>query len=168
MPTISKDNNCVTLINIFTVEPAKQQQLIDLLIRATTTTVGHVQGSFPPVFTAVSMEPRSPFMPSGAVRRTTRPCAAILPLRRTWSRRWRLPGSSRECTRSWRFCPSQPATLNARAAASRPHIRPITKFTRHTNLKEKGITGMPIDRVDGPQLTRYLSHDASDLGCLRR
>jgi hypothetical protein len=36
MPTISKDNNVVTLINIFTVEPAKQQQLIDLLIRATT------------------------------------------------------------------------------------------------------------------------------------
>ena len=42
MPTISKDNNCVTLINIFAVEPAKQQQLIDLLIRSTTTTVGHV------------------------------------------------------------------------------------------------------------------------------
>jgi hypothetical protein len=44
MPTISKDNNCVTLINIFAVEPAKQQQLIDLLIRSTTTTVGHVAG----------------------------------------------------------------------------------------------------------------------------
>jgi heme-degrading monooxygenase HmoA len=44
MPTISKDNNCVTLTNIFTVEPAKQQQLIDLLIRATTTTVGNVAG----------------------------------------------------------------------------------------------------------------------------
>lgn len=44
MPIISKDNSCVTLINIFTVEPAKQQQLIELLIRATTTTVGNAPG----------------------------------------------------------------------------------------------------------------------------
>lgn len=44
MATISRDNNCVTLINVFTVEPAKQQQLVDLLIHATTTTVGNVPG----------------------------------------------------------------------------------------------------------------------------
>ena len=44
MPTISKDNNCVTLINVFAVEPARQGQLIDLLIRATTTTVANVAG----------------------------------------------------------------------------------------------------------------------------
>jgi quinol monooxygenase YgiN len=44
MALISKENNFVTLINIFTVEPARQQQLIDLLVRATTTTVGHVAG----------------------------------------------------------------------------------------------------------------------------
>jgi quinol monooxygenase YgiN len=44
MALISKENNFVTLINIFTVEPAKQQQLMDLLIRATTTTVGNVPG----------------------------------------------------------------------------------------------------------------------------
>jgi len=44
MALISKENNFVTLINIFTVEPARQQQLIDLLIRATTTTVGNVPG----------------------------------------------------------------------------------------------------------------------------
>jgi quinol monooxygenase YgiN len=37
-------NDFVTLINIFTVEPARQQQLIDLLIRATTTTVENVSG----------------------------------------------------------------------------------------------------------------------------
>ena len=42
MALISKENNFVTLINIFTVEPAGQEQLIDLLIRATTTTVGNV------------------------------------------------------------------------------------------------------------------------------
>jgi quinol monooxygenase YgiN len=44
MALISKENHFVTLINIFTVEPARQQQLIDLLIRATTTTVGNVSG----------------------------------------------------------------------------------------------------------------------------
>ncbi len=44
MPLISKDNSFITLINIFTVEPARQQQLIDLLIRATTETVGNVPG----------------------------------------------------------------------------------------------------------------------------
>jgi len=44
MPTISKDQKFVTRINIFTVEPAKQQELIDLLVRATTTAVGNVPG----------------------------------------------------------------------------------------------------------------------------
>src|SRR2546426_951370 len=34
MPTISKDNKLLTLINVFTVEPAKQQQLVALLIYA--------------------------------------------------------------------------------------------------------------------------------------
>jgi quinol monooxygenase YgiN len=35
MTTISTENNYLTLINIFTVNPADQQQLIDLLIQAT-------------------------------------------------------------------------------------------------------------------------------------
>jgi quinol monooxygenase YgiN len=33
-----------SLINVFAVDPTKQRQLIELLIRATTTTVGHVAG----------------------------------------------------------------------------------------------------------------------------
>ncbi len=44
MTTISKDNKLVTLINIFTVDPAKQHQLIDLLLHATETTMRHVPG----------------------------------------------------------------------------------------------------------------------------
>lgn len=44
MALISKETNFVSLMNIFTVEPARQQQLIDLLIRAITTTVGNVPG----------------------------------------------------------------------------------------------------------------------------
>ena len=39
MTTISKSNKLVTLINVFTVKPANQQQLVDLLARATETSV---------------------------------------------------------------------------------------------------------------------------------
>ena len=44
MTTIEKDNKLVTLINIFSVEPAKQQQLVDLLIQATETSMRHLPG----------------------------------------------------------------------------------------------------------------------------
>jgi len=44
MTTISKDTKLVTLINVFTVEPANQQQLIDSLVRATESFVRHAQG----------------------------------------------------------------------------------------------------------------------------
>jgi quinol monooxygenase YgiN len=35
MTTISKDNNYLTLINVFKVDPENQQKLVDLLIKAT-------------------------------------------------------------------------------------------------------------------------------------
>ena len=44
MTTISKDHKLVTLINVFTVEPANQQQLLELLVRATETSVRNVRG----------------------------------------------------------------------------------------------------------------------------
>ncbi|MDQ3064036.1 MAG: antibiotic biosynthesis monooxygenase [Acidobacteriota bacterium] len=44
MVTISKDNNVVTLINVFTVEPENQQQLVDLLVEATEKTMKNVSG----------------------------------------------------------------------------------------------------------------------------
>jgi quinol monooxygenase YgiN len=44
MPTISKGSDLLTLINIFTVEPVNQQELMDLLSEATRTSVRHVQG----------------------------------------------------------------------------------------------------------------------------
>ena len=44
MTTISKSNKLVTIINVFTVEPANQQQLLDLLARATETFVRHMPG----------------------------------------------------------------------------------------------------------------------------
>ena len=44
MTTISKGNELVTLINVFTVEPANQQRLLKLLVRATEASVRHVRG----------------------------------------------------------------------------------------------------------------------------
>ncbi len=43
MTTISKTNHYLTLINIFTVGPTNQQQLVDLLIQANED-VKHVEG----------------------------------------------------------------------------------------------------------------------------
>jgi heme-degrading monooxygenase HmoA len=43
MTTIAKDNRMVTLINVFTVEPARRQ-LVELPIRATQVTVRHLPG----------------------------------------------------------------------------------------------------------------------------
>ena len=44
MTTISKDHQLVTLINVFTVEPDKQQQLIDILTEATEVSMRHLPG----------------------------------------------------------------------------------------------------------------------------
>jgi len=44
MTTIAMGANCATLINVFTVEPAKQQQLLDLLVEATEKTMRHLPG----------------------------------------------------------------------------------------------------------------------------
>ena len=44
MTTISKDAKLVTLINVFTVEPANQQRLVDLLTRVTHASVRHAAG----------------------------------------------------------------------------------------------------------------------------
>jgi quinol monooxygenase YgiN len=44
MTTVSKENEVVTLINVFTVKPENQQQLVDLLIEATEKTMKNLQG----------------------------------------------------------------------------------------------------------------------------
>src|SRR3989442_6577460 len=44
MTTISKDNKLLTLINVFTVEPAKQQELVVLLSQATESSVRYATG----------------------------------------------------------------------------------------------------------------------------
>ena len=44
MTIISKDNKILTLINVFSVDPANQQQLVDLLISATEISVRKMPG----------------------------------------------------------------------------------------------------------------------------
>jgi quinol monooxygenase YgiN len=44
MPSISKENNFLTLINVFTVEPHNQQKLIELLTLATESSVINIEG----------------------------------------------------------------------------------------------------------------------------
>src|SRR5437868_9931515 len=44
MTTISRDVKLITLINVFTVEPANQRRLVELLARATETSVRHAPG----------------------------------------------------------------------------------------------------------------------------
>jgi quinol monooxygenase YgiN len=44
MTTISKGNKLVTLINVFTGAPDHQQEVVDLLARATETSVRHAPG----------------------------------------------------------------------------------------------------------------------------
>ena len=44
MITIAKDGDLVTLINVFSCEPQKQQRLIDLWIRATEERLGKLPG----------------------------------------------------------------------------------------------------------------------------
>ena len=44
MTTIAENTSLVTFINVFTVEPSNQQKLVDLLARATETSVRDVPG----------------------------------------------------------------------------------------------------------------------------
>jgi quinol monooxygenase YgiN len=44
MVTISKDAKVATLINVFTVDPANQQKLVDMLVEATEKTMKNIPG----------------------------------------------------------------------------------------------------------------------------
>jgi quinol monooxygenase YgiN len=44
MITVTKENEFVTLINVFSVDPANQQRLVNLLAQATSKSVRHAPG----------------------------------------------------------------------------------------------------------------------------
>jgi heme-degrading monooxygenase HmoA len=97
MITIDKDNKLVTLINIFTVEPAKQQQLVDLLIHATETSMRHLPGF---ISANIHRSLDGTKVANYAQWRSVedfKPCRRIPPPSHTWSRQPLLPSSSRVC-----------------------------------------------------------------------
>lgn len=53
MTTISKGSQLVTLINVFTRAPEHQQEVVDLLARATETSVRHAPGFEPGMYEVV-------------------------------------------------------------------------------------------------------------------
>jgi hypothetical protein len=106
MPTISKGSELLTLINVFAVEPVNQQELVELLVNATRTSVRHVQG-----FVSASLH-RSLDGTKVAMyaqwRRTITRCDAIRPPLHTWKRPSRSRGSSSGCTKWSRPLTRQP------------------------------------------------------------
>jgi quinol monooxygenase YgiN len=44
VPTIDKENDIVTLVNVFTVDPANQKKVVDMLVEATAKTMQHLPG----------------------------------------------------------------------------------------------------------------------------
>jgi heme-degrading monooxygenase HmoA len=44
MTHISKDQDVVTLINVFTVDPERQQRLVDVLVHATESVIAELPG----------------------------------------------------------------------------------------------------------------------------
>ena len=99
MPTISKESELLTLINIFTVEPVNQQELIDLLVEATRTSVRNVQG-----FVSASLHrsldgTKVAMYAQWGVWRPINRCEAIPPPLRICKRPLHWRGSSPECLR---------------------------------------------------------------------
>ena len=73
MPSISKENKVIALINVFTVEPANQQKVVDMLVRATETTMKNFTGLFQQRFTRVSMEFELQIMLNGEASKISKP-----------------------------------------------------------------------------------------------
>ena len=77
--TISTDQDIATLINVFTVNPDNQQQLIDLLDEATTQVIRHRTGFISANIHASLDGTRVLNYANGATATTSRTCLAIPP-----------------------------------------------------------------------------------------
>jgi hypothetical protein len=72
MTTISTKYKILTLINVFTVTPAKQEELSQLLIDAAEQTMKHLPGFISANITKALMVRESSIMPSGTAGRISR------------------------------------------------------------------------------------------------
>ena len=81
--TIEKGAPLITLINVFTVDPAKQDELIGVLDEATERSSSIVQASYPRTSTGVSMDVMSRITRSGRRAKRWRQCSRALQRRTT-------------------------------------------------------------------------------------
>ena len=86
MVTISKDNDVVTLINVFTVAPEDQQRLVDVLVDATQAVMRKQQGFIRRISTEASTVCGSPTTRSGKAERRLRLCFGTEKRPSTWGR----------------------------------------------------------------------------------
>ena len=80
MTTISKDANLITFINVFTVDPANQSRLVELLIKATDASVRHARG-----FVSSSSSPKPGRHQGHDVRAVAKPGGLRGNAQGTWS-----------------------------------------------------------------------------------
>jgi hypothetical protein len=89
MTTIAENTGVVTLINVFTVEPSNQQKLVDILARATDTSVRDVPGFISAALHRSVDGTRVTMYASGRARSTTSTtnrCVQTQSLHHTWNR----------------------------------------------------------------------------------
>ena len=96
MATITKGRELMTLINVFTVSPDKQEELAQLPVRATDETMRHLPGFISASIHRSLDGTKVINMRSGAARPISRHCRRIRTLGRTCRRlrRWRASNPS--------------------------------------------------------------------------
>ena len=99
MNQASEKDSIITLINVFTVEPASQQRLVDLLTRATDGSVNRAPGFISSTLHRSIDGTKVTMYAQCAARKTIRPCGKIPALCRSWRRRSPSRNSNRACTR---------------------------------------------------------------------
>jgi quinol monooxygenase YgiN len=100
MTTISKDAKPVTFINVFTVEPANQQRLVDLLAHATLASVRHSPGFVSATLHRSLDGTKVAMYAQWRTIETIKRCARTRLLATTCNTRWLSASSNLACTRS--------------------------------------------------------------------
>ena len=134
--SIRADAGIVTLINVFTVDPSGQQQLIELWQTATEEVMRHQPGFVGPASTEASMAPRSSTTPNGKAARLSRRCSRTRRQARTSQSSPRSAHPPPSCATSSR------STKPPRRCAGRDAQRPAqrgARFARARSICTLGI-----------------------------
>ena len=147
MTTISKDAQLITLINVFTVDPSNQSQLVELLTQVTDTFVRRARGFISSTLHRSRDIPRSRCMRSGVVLTITRRCEGtrdpFLISRRPSPSRPSSPGSTTWSSHSRRRMTESKASVVS-SPASVPVCTPVcsneTQEPSHACVEEHSTT----------------------------